>query len=84
MCWVFLISMNKVTDSICLFVLFACLAVFIRWLSPACIFQGLVDEPFDLTVHTAKFIPCPLFEGLVHIIIYSQYETFFTTHTNGF
>lgn len=49
--------------------------------NPACFNQLLMQYPFNLPVHTPKFISSPLFQRLVGLIINPYYKAFFRTHS---
>ncbi len=45
----------------------------------AALLQRLIDDPFQLTIHTSKLIRGPFLQGLERFFVDPQYKVFLTT-----
>ena len=58
----------------------ACMLIFY----PAGFPEFLMQQPFNLPIHTTEFITRPFFQGLIGFIVDTYHKTFFVTHYKRF
>lgn len=59
---------------------FICWRLVIRLFLASAFLERLIDDPFQLTIHTSKLIRGPFLQGLERVFVDPQYKVFLATH----